>query len=150
VLGDPRRHGDFTLARLRGTEPVSFALDGTTCRLLVVHRIHVVDDHCRTLAYQYRFSLTDEKASWLIRWEYLRQQPAPDYEYPLAHVHVNAAFAADETRALPKLHIPTERVALELVLWHLIAEWDVIPRRDDWRDVLGRSLEGFVRRRRSP
>jgi hypothetical protein len=42
------------------------------------------------MSYQYRFSLTDDKPAWLIRWEYYRQPPRPDHPYPLAHVHVNA------------------------------------------------------------
>jgi hypothetical protein len=41
-------------------------------------------------------------------------------------------------------------VALELVLWHLIAEWSVEPKTAHWRDVLGVSFEGFEQRRRVP
>jgi len=53
-------------------------------------------------------------------------------------------------RELPKLHVPTGRVPLELVLWDLIAEWDVKPKRDDWRELLQDSIDGFERRRRVP
>jgi hypothetical protein len=41
-------------------------------------------------------------------------------------------------------------VPLELVIWHVIAEWGVVPKTDDWRELLGESLEGFERRRRAP
>ncbi len=88
------------------------------------------------------------KGDWLLRWEYFRQPPQPDYPYPLAHLHVNGALAS-VGRALPKLHVPTGRVPLELALWHLIAEWDVKPKRDDWRELLQESIDGFERRRRA-
>ncbi|MGN6372592.1 MAG: hypothetical protein ACTHM1_06335 [Solirubrobacteraceae bacterium] len=48
------------------------------------------------------------------------------------------------------MHIPTARTALELVLWHLIAEWDVTPRREDWQELLEDSLDGLESRRRVP
>jgi hypothetical protein len=43
--------------------------------------------------------------------------------------------------------VPTARVPLELVLWHLISEWDVAPITDEWQGVLQNSLEGFADRR---
>jgi len=33
------------------------------------------------------------------------------------------------------LHIPTARVPLELVLWHVITEWGVAPKADGWSEV---------------
>lgn len=68
---------------------------------------------------------------WLLRWEYSRERPRADYAYPLAHIHA-------------------ARVPLELVLWHLIAEWGVTPKTDGWYDVLGESLAGFEQRRTAP
>jgi hypothetical protein len=50
---------------------------------------------------------------------------------------------------LPKLHIPTRRVPLELVLWHAIAECGVQPRGDDWQALLEDSIDEFERRRLS-
>jgi hypothetical protein len=41
------------------------------------------------------------------------------------------------------LHIPTRCIPLELVVWHLIAEWGVETRSDDWRALLVASAEGF-------
>jgi hypothetical protein len=94
--------------------------------------------------------------SWVLRWEYFRERPRPDYEYPLAHLHANAEFveSARVEARLDKppahLHIPTARVPLELVLWHLIAEWSVTPKTDAWRGVLAESVEGFEERRTAP
>ncbi|MGH2845607.1 MAG: hypothetical protein ACRDL0_06230 [Thermoleophilaceae bacterium] len=48
------------------------------------------------------------------RWEYYRAPPRADYPYPPAHVHVNAVFR--DGSAAGRLHIPTRRVPLELVV----------------------------------
>ncbi|MHB1538689.1 MAG: hypothetical protein ACYCUM_13655 [Solirubrobacteraceae bacterium] len=144
--GEARR---FTLGCLDGASPVAFKLHGSTARLLVLQDLRVVGEHCETLGYQYRFSRGAAKASWLLRWEYLRQPPDSAYPYPLAHVHVNGTLASGST-ALAGLHVPTSRLPLELVLWHLIVEWGVMARREDWRHVLAESIDGFQRKRRSP
>jgi hypothetical protein len=60
---------------------------------------------------------------------------------------VRGAFP-DGTHA-DRLHIPTRRVPLELVLWHLIAEWGVKPKQDDWQQQLEASIDCFDRRRRA-
>jgi hypothetical protein len=130
--------------------PVPVALHGTTARLRVVQELLVADGRCETRAYQYHFLLGEEKGSWLIRWEYFRQHPRLDYPYPLAHVHMNGQFTPGAAVALPKLHVPTRRIPLELVLWHLVAEWGVKPKQDDWRGLLEESIDGFERRRRAP
>jgi hypothetical protein len=72
-----------------------------------------------------------------------RQRPRPD-DYPLAHVHVNAALM--NGHGLRHLHFPTRRVLIELLLWHLIAEWNVTPLSDDWRVILSESIDGFEER----
>jgi hypothetical protein len=151
LVEDPVHDSRFTLACLRGTAPVSFVLHGTAVRLLAVQTLRVVEEHCETLTYQYRLSAGEEKDSWLMRWEYFRQAPTADYPYPLAHVHVNAELLpAGVDARLTKLHIPTRRVPIELVIWHAIAEWGAEPKRDDWRELLEGSLEEFERRRRVP
>jgi len=124
------------------------ALHGTTSRLLVVQRLHVVDDHCETLSYHYRFSLSDHKASWVLRWEYVRT-PETEEAYPPAHVHVNGSLALEDLPQLPRLHVPTARVPLELVLWHLITDWGIQPKHGNWRETLEESIAGFEARRRA-
>ena len=110
----------------------------------------VVNEHCQTVDYAYRLASADEKAARLLRWEYFRQPPQANYPYPLAHLHVNGQLASGGAVMLPKLHIPTRRVPLEMVLWHLIAEWGVKPKQDDWRQLLEDSIEDFERRRGAP
>jgi hypothetical protein len=80
--------------------------------------------------------------SWLVRWEFFRQRPRPDYDYPLAHVHVNATLANGQN--VDDFHFPTRRVPL--VLWHLIVEWDITPLSEDWRAILSESIGGFEER----
>jgi len=97
----------------------------------------------------------DSKDAWLVRWEYFRRPPTPGYEYPLAHVHINAALLDRDaesplSKPLPHLHIPTARVPFELVLWHVLAEWGVASKTDDWRTLRRQSLSGFEERRTAP
>jgi hypothetical protein len=155
LLPIPGRETQYNVACVETGERVAFALHGVTERLFVSQAIEVVGDHCQTVSYVYRYQFGDDKSSWLLRWEYFRERPRPDYQYPLAHVHANAEFVDPGSAAahLDKppwhLHIPTARVPLELVLWHVIAEWRVAPKTDDWRDLLSESVEGFERRRRA-
>ena len=127
-----------------------------TEQLFIQQAIEVVGEHCQTVSYGYRFQTGDDPSSWLLRWEYFRERPKTDYAYPLAHLHVNAEFldrgavTGRLSKGPPHLHIPTARVPLELGLWHLIAEWGVKPKTDDWLAALDQSLEGFEQRRTAP
>jgi len=153
LLPIPGRETHFNLACFQGRERISLSLHGVSERLFVQQAIEVVGEHCQTVTYGYRLQTGDDPNSWLLRWEYSREPPKAGYEYPLAHLHANANFvdsglAVDRLAKTPShLHIPTARVPLELVLWHLIAEWAVTPKIDDWREVLSESLEGLEARR---
>jgi len=113
--------------------------------LFVRQVIEVVDGHCRTEAYSYRLQADASRSSWLIRWEYYRDPPRTDYPYVLAHVHVNGEFLDGEP--LGRLHVPTRRVPLELVIWHLIADWGVESKTTGWQVLLAGSIKGFDERR---
>jgi hypothetical protein len=109
-------------------------LDGTAERLFVQHVVVVEHGHARTESYTYRLQAGASPRSWLIRWEYQR---VPDNAYPKAHVHVNGTFP--DQAAIGALHIPTRMVSLELVLRHLITDWDVKPKSRDWEAILDES-----------
>lgn len=145
MLALPHSSTAFELTRLVDRASAPLELEGTMARLFLRQIIEVVDGHCQVESCSYRLPADESVESWLIRWEYYRAPPRSDYSYPLAHVHVNAAFADGST--VGRLHIPTRRVPLELVIWHLIAEWDIAPRLDDWRALLTQSIEGFDTRR---
>lgn len=141
----PRTANAFELTRFVQRVSAPLDLHRSSLRLFVRQIIEVVDGHCRTESDVYRLQTDDSPGSWLIRWEYYRNRPKPDYAYPLAHVHVNGEFASGQP--INRLHIPTRRVPLELVVWHLIAEWGIVPKADDWQAILRESVEGFDERR---
>lgn len=155
VIIDPRNEDHFTLARLVDRQRVPLQLRGSSLRLFITHAIQVVEGHCRTVSYSYRLQLNEMAESWLIRWEYYRQRPKPDYEYPLGHVHMNArlvdqAAESHVHKPVARLHIPTGRVPFELVVWHLLSEWGVASKATDWQKVLEESIAGFNERRTAP
>lgn len=140
---------------LDGRRTVAFALHGTSLRLLFSQTVEVAGDKCHTVTYAYRLAGGDAKEAWLVRWEYFRRAPRSDYVYPLAHLHLNADLRDAGTgerlaKPAPHLHLPTARVPIELVLWHLIAEWGVRAKSADWQQTLRGSLVGFEERRTAP
>lgn len=145
VIPIPDDEDAFEITRLVDSKRTPLDLRGTALQLFVRQTIVVVDGHCQTESYSYRLQAEAGAKSWLIRWEYYRDPPRPGYAYPLAHVHVNGTLPDGEP--VGRLHIPTRRVPLELVLWHLIAEWNVDPRTKDWSTVLQHSVSGFDERR---
>lgn len=150
LLPIPGQDTHYNLACMEKGERVALALRGVNARLFVRQAIEVVGDHCQTVSYAYRYQSGVDKASWLLRWEYFRERPRPDYAYPLAHVHANAEFAdlgsaaAHLDKPARHLHIPTGRVPLEGVIWHVIAEWGVSPKASGWREILRASLEAHT------
>jgi len=146
TLVESDRPDHFTITCVEGGRIVAFRLNGSPLFLLVSHEIDVVGGEPHTTSYGYRLATGKAKGDWLLRWEYFRRRPQPGYRYPLAHVHVNGSLTSGG-RALPKLHVPTGRVPLELVFWHLIAEWGVKPKDADWQRILEDSIDGFDTRR---
>lgn len=51
---------------------------------------------------------------------------------------------------LRELHLPSERVAFEMVVRFLIAEMGVIPLRTDWAELIEEALAMFVKFRTWP
>ncbi len=154
VLSRPYSATRFLVACVQDARPVPLALHGSALRLYVEHEVDASEDTAHTASYRYVLQAEGAHDSWLVRWEYLRDQPA-DYPYTLGHVHVHADFAdaprsVSHMKALPRLHLPTARVALELVLGHVIAEWGARPKTDAWRGILDDSLVGFEERWTAP
>lgn len=129
-------------------------MHGSALRLYLEHEVDAVDGQAHTASYTYTLQSDQHHESWLVRWEYLRDRPA-GYPYALGHVHVNANFVdADGARLaakpLGRLHLPSARVAIELALRHVIVEWDVQAKTDEWEQILDESLVGFEERRTAP
>jgi hypothetical protein len=143
------------IACVQDRAPAVFALHGSPLRLYIEHEVDTVSEPVQTASYRYVVQATDAHNSWLLRWEYQRERP-PGYPYPLGHLHVNSRFAEDTgaalaSKPLPRLHLPTGRIPFELVLRHLIAEWGVRAKADDWSSILDESLAtGFQERPGAP
>lgn len=90
-----------------------------------------------TLEYRYTYQATPEDASWIFRYEYVREPPDP-YPYAKQHVHVNATPTPYRGAAsFPGLHLPTgRRVTIELLVRHLIAEHGLVPISHQWEQVV--------------
>jgi hypothetical protein len=130
----------------RGSLPLE--LPGMERTLFVQHLVRVVEDgdgggRCNTLSYRYRLQADSERKSTLIRWEYDREPLREVYPYPPAHVHFHGDLGGSAAR---DLHVPTGRIPLEMVLWHLIADWGVPPLIENWQETLEGSIEGFRER----
>lgn len=83
-----------------------------------------------TLEYMYSYVLgPDPSTDWLARYEYEPEKKAN--RYPVPHVHFNGTSAAYDQfaarqpdKALRDLHFPTDRIAVEDFIEHLIIEYD--------------------------
>jgi hypothetical protein len=131
----------FELIRVVDEANAPLELDGSTARLYVRMVVVVEDGRCRTESYAYRLQADESMRSWLVRWEYVSDPSPADVGYPQAHVHVNGKFP--DQSAIGRLHIPTRQMPLELIVRHLITDWDVKPRSDDWEAILDESVESF-------
>jgi hypothetical protein len=140
----PGLSGAFQLVRLVGGDDAALELHGTPACLFVQQVVFIEDEQCRTESYVYSLQADASRGSWRIRWEYRRESPA-DYAYPRAHVHINGTFP--DGTPIGALHIPTRRVSLEHVVRHLITDWGVKPRSDDWEAILEESAEPVCARR---
>jgi hypothetical protein len=84
----------------------------------------------QTRAYRYRIDREGEGE--LVSWHW-----HPPMGVPFAHMHTPPAAQ------LHGLHLPTGRVSLEAVVRLLLAELDVRPCRQDWREVLDEAEDAF-------
>ena len=106
--------------------------------------VHRVEDHVEVTQAIYVFSHSedpDDEDAWVFRYEYDR---LPEPTKPQSHLHVNAERSGKSIR---HIHFPTSRISVEQLIAHLIMEHDISSARDDWRDFLGASHQGFVKRR---
>jgi hypothetical protein len=97
-----------------------------------------------TLEYRYWYQGSADENSWIFRYEYLREPP-PGYPYAPCHVHVNARPATyTDATPFPDLHLPAgERVTIEAIVRHLIAEHGVVPISPNWEETVNEAEEHF-------
>jgi hypothetical protein len=104
-----------------------------------------------TLGYSYQYSTTSpEDPNWVLRYEYEVEPLDPRSRYPAGHLHVNAEpkeYARAATmKSFPALHLPTRRLAVEEIVWHLINEHTPGANASDkekWFTFLNESKAGY-------
>ena len=104
-----------------------------------------------TLGYSCQYSITSpEDPNWVFRYEYDVEPLDTKVRYPAGHLHVNAEpdeYAKIETaKNFPSLHLPTRRMSLEEIVWHLINEHSPSASNEDkeeWFDLLNESKTGY-------
>lgn len=118
--------------RLPIIEPIPLANSGF---LKFEHVVRVLDslgperklNKMTTLSYSYQYSATSpEDPDWILRYEYEVEPLNPKAKYPAGHLHVNAKpenyDRVETVKDFPSLHLPTRRLSLEEIVWHLINE----------------------------
>jgi len=91
-----------------------------------------------TRAYYYGVRRDPDDLDSIISWHW---GPLSDAAHPYHHIHTGVTDPLGKGK---KLHIPGGgRVTLEEVIYFLIDEWDVIPAREDWQEVLKETLARF-------
>ncbi len=87
----------------------------------------------RLAAYEYTVTDSDDHEILVYHWH-----PEWKGEIAFAHLHPEChLLAARYQRVFSHCHLPTGGIALEDVVWTLIEELGVQPRRADWRVKLG-------------
>jgi hypothetical protein len=89
---------------------------------------------------EYVYELSDQGGDPIATWHWHPSTTRSEDEAHWPHIH---AYGARDPLTLHKLHLPTGRVSIEAVVRFLINDLDVIPRRDDWSDILNRHEERF-------
>lgn len=102
----------------------------------------IIVEHC-----QYTFSFSDdpaEESAWVFRYEYNRPGT---FDRHHSHFHINGIHPHNSTVDFRRIHFPTERLSIELILAHLIIEHNVQPRDAGALELLAKSHADFSRHR---
>ncbi len=145
--------------RLPMIEPIALKNKGF---LKFEHVVRVLDvpgpernlNKMATISYSCQYSTTSpEDKDWVFRYEYEVEPVDPNSRYSAGHSHVNAEprnYAQIETvKGFPSLHLPTRRLSLEEILWHLINEHTPSisnADKDEWFSLLDESKAGYQAR----
>ena len=132
-------------------EPIRLVRNsGATLLFYANQRFNIVQDErfsgewkVKTLGYIYSIYVEppskDEEAKELLAWHWhpisTPDRPQPHLHLEMEHAHLGVP--------LPRLHLPTGRVAFEDIVRLLVSDLDVKTNRDDWTDVVGDSETRF-------
>lgn len=145
VARGPRLAGEQQTAHFQDGFAILGQRNGHTLSLELYHRyvIRAADgdsDRWTASTVEYVYELGDHSGDLIAAWHWHPTTKGSDDEAHWPHIH---AYGTRGTLALHKLHLPTGRVSLEVVVRFLIMDLDVIPRRNDWSAILDRHEERF-------
>jgi hypothetical protein len=95
-----------------------------------------------TRSYRYHILTNDGTESVLYHWH-----PDGKSHVTRPHMHIGNSLLSRDAVITRKAHMPSGRIALELVVWLLLDEYGVPPLRDDAHGVLDECLDRFERYR---
>lgn len=118
----------------------------------ILHDYHIVKDDDRSYRAttdSWTYQILDDEGREVLayHWDSAETPATP-------HLHVGSVLMSSEIHYLSKtfsnLHLPTERISIERIVYLLIKDFEVVPLRDDWEDVLSRGQQGFEENRSWP
>lgn len=150
-LAPPQGEWSLHISGKKGGDPIRLRRDDDSLiYLTALQRFRPRQDETgawrmRTLEYNYTVweALPDRSLKPVLQWHF-HPSTGTTSDTPHLHVRTSEFLCGLTTR---RLHIPTERVAFEVVVRFLIEEMAVKPTRKDWSDVIDEALEAFVKHR---
>jgi hypothetical protein len=138
VAESPEQNGQYILAT--SEDPIELRREGKAKLYLAAAQTFTYRQEeggwrVQTLAYSYQTALNADISDELLLWHWHPAQRAG------AHLHAVVEHATEGP--MRRLHLPTERVAFELVLRFLIEELGVQPHRKDWSHQLTEGEDYF-------
>jgi hypothetical protein len=130
---------DVRSLQLNGGKRASLSGSPLTLRLVqqLLVQQHVTSAEMVVTGYGYTVEHPDEGEVVSFQWH-----PGDDEGIEFPHLHIGPAMSRRDSAVRPgrahRIHLPTGEVALADVVRLAIVEFGVVPRRDDWEDVLSR------------
>lgn len=89
---------------------------------------------------QYRYHVVHDAMDEIILFHWL---PLGRCSTKAPHMHLGQSQLTRDAVMTRKQHLPTGRLSLETVIETLITEFNVVPVRRDWQEVLDKGREDF-------
>jgi hypothetical protein len=141
--------GEWTLF-LPGNNPITLRSEAVPkVRLFASQRFVTIPDalvegEYKTSTREYVYHLWDGEGDPVLEWHWHPSRTPEQLEPHLhAHPHAESGHPTGWGERIYKFHIPTERVAFELIDLFLIERLGVTPARADWRESLDEGLRAF-------
>jgi hypothetical protein len=140
------RHGELVrTAHFQGGFAILDRRDGQTLSLDLRHRYSVFEAEgargpWTVSTTEYVYEVADESDEVIAAWHWHPTSGQGDDRADWPHLH---AYGSREKLTLHKLHLVTGRVSIEAVVRFLVDDLDVVPLRDNWREIVERGEAAF-------